>query len=496
MPIRITGMNSGLDTESIISELMKAKKTNVDKVKKQQTTLQWKQDAWKDLNSKVHKLFNTTLNGMRFEADYSKKKTDVSNSAVASVVSSDSAMNTTQKMKIEDVAAAGYLTGAKLSGSYTANTKIKDMAGVVSGSSFSVEVGGESKEITITDDTTIEGLVSALQDARVNANFDEKNQRFYSGAKTSGTSGDFIITESGSNGNGILSHLGLDDATNPDAKRIPGKNAAITLNGIRYESTSNVFEVNGLTITALGKKDDEVTLTTRQDTDGIYNKITSFIKEYNSLINEMDKLYNAERPKGYEPLTEEEKKEMSESEIEKWETKIKDSILKRDSNLATVASNLKTIMLAGVDVNGTRMNLSDFGIETLGYFSAPENEKNAYHIDGDENDSSTSSREDKLRAAIVANPNTVISFFAGLSQNLYNNLDKMTARTELRSFGSIYDDKKMKEEYDNYTKRISALEKKLTAMEDRYYKQFSVMETALAKLQSNQSAISGLIGGM
>lgn len=66
---------------------------------------------------------------------------------------------------------------------------------------------------------------------------------------------------------------------------------------------------------------------------------------------------------------------MSDSEVEKYETKIKDALLRRDSNLSTISSALKSIMSGGVDVNGKTMYLSDFGVETLGYFEAPDNEK-------------------------------------------------------------------------------------------------------------------------
>ena len=114
--------------------------------------------------------------------------------------------------------------------------------------------------------------------------------------------------------------------------------------------------------------------------------IKNFIKEYSTLINEMDKLYNADSAKDYEPLTDEEKDAMSEKEIEKWEQKIKDSVLRRDSTLSTVSSALKEIMMGGIEVNGKTMHLSDFGIETLGYWNAADNEKNAYHINGDEDD--------------------------------------------------------------------------------------------------------------
>ena len=53
----------------------------------------------------------------------------------------------------------------------------------------------------------------------------------------------------------------------------------------------------------------------------------------------------------------------------------------------------------------------------------------------------------------------------------------------------------MKEDYDNYKTKIKKAEEQLTAMEDRWYKKFSAMETALAKMQSNQSAVSALLGG-
>ena len=89
MPIRITGMNSGLDTESIISELVKAQKTKTDNIRKKQTSLQWKQDAWKELNSKVYKLFQNTLGSMRFSTDYAKKVTDVSNNSAVKVLRSE-----------------------------------------------------------------------------------------------------------------------------------------------------------------------------------------------------------------------------------------------------------------------------------------------------------------------------------------------------------------------------------------------------------------------
>ena len=64
-----------------------------------------------------------------------------------------------------------------------------------------------------------------------------------------------------------------------------------------------------------------------------------------------------------------------------------------------------------------------------------------------------------------------------------------------RTYGSFYDDKKMKSDYADYTTKIAEMEEKVNDYEDKWYKKFSAMETALAKMQSNSSAISGLLGG-
>ena len=173
-------------------------------------------------------------------------------------------------------------------------------------------------------------------------------------------------------------------AINPDraATKIDGQDAVIYLNGARYENNDNTFEINGLTFTALATtaENEEITVTTEQDTDGIYDMIKNFLKEYNAVLNEMDKLYNAESAKGYEPLTDEEKASMSEKDIEKWEQKVKDSILRKDENISSVSTAMSGIMAGGIDINGKTMYLFDFGIEPLGYFEAADNERHAYPV--------------------------------------------------------------------------------------------------------------------
>ncbi|MCR5398464.1 MAG: flagellar filament capping protein FliD [Lachnospiraceae bacterium] len=507
MPVRLSGMNSGLDTEAIVAELVKAKSTKKENLEKDQKKLSWKQDAWKELNTKIYGLYSKTLSDMRFSTAYLKKTTKSSNSAV-SVVTGANAPETQQSLKITSMAKAGYLTGEELKvydavqdkynkASYTSSTTMDSIEGMdfssVDTKTITVKINGsdEAVDIELTAGKKISDVINELNAAGVKANFDEKNQRFYIAASGMGADKDFKITGDPSS----LRALGLDydNLAEPQGKKIGGSNAQIVLNGQTYTSDTNTFEINDLTITINNMTSDDITLTTTQDTDGIYENIKKFLKEYNELIKEMDKLYNAESASKYKMLSDDEKEAMNEDDVKEWEDKIKSALLRKDSTLGGVASAMKEIMLSGVTLeSGKKMYLSDFGIGTLSYFSAPDNEKSTYHIDGDKDDESTSGNVDKLKAMIASNPEEVTEFFTGLCKNLYNKLDKLMASTDYSSAFTIYNDKSLKTEYEGYKDKISKQEEKINTWEDFYYKKFTRMETAMAKLQSQESAISGL----
>lgn len=281
-------------------------------------------------------------------------------------------------------------------------------------------------------------------------------------------------------------------------KKVDATDAVIELNGVEYTSNTNTFNINGMTIQAhetTGMDDDDaITLTTSTDTQGLYDKIKDFITEYNAIIGEMSSLYNAESSKGYEPLTSEEKEVMSESEIADWEKKIKDSVLRRDSTLGGLISTMTSAMSASVKINGKNYSLSSLGIKTGNYFGTSAADRYMYHIDGDADDDETSANADKLMAMLNSDPDTVIEIIKGASQKLYEGLNKKMGTTSLSSFQSIYNDKSMAQSYSDYTKKISAWEEKVAKIEDDYYKKFAAMETALSKLQSQQSALAGLLG--
>lgn len=282
------------------------------------------------------------------------------------------------------------------------------------------------------------------------------------------------------------------------ATKVNGQNSIIKLNDVIYENSTNGIEVNGITINALSVTGDgdenAINITTSTDTQGIYDKIKDFLTEYNKVINEMCKLYNADSSKGYEPLTDDEKEQMSDSEVEKWEQKIKDSLLRHDSTLNGVMSAMTNSMFKGYTVNGKTYSLSSFGIQTLGYLNAAENENYAYHIDGDPDDENSSGNTDKLMAMITSDPDTVVSFFQQLTTGLYDALGDKMKRTSLSSSYTIYNDKQMDTQQTEYKKLIKEWEQKLSDKEDYYYNKFSSMETAMAKLNSTQSSLSGYFG--
>ncbi len=710
MAMRMSGLISGMDTESIIQQLVSARQTKVDNTKKAQTKLEWKQDTWKNLNTKLKNLQSKYVSNLRFSTSYMKKTTKVSNSSVVSVITGENAVNGVQQLAVKQLAKTAYLTGDKVEAgadgkSWDALSKISDVVGDgFSEGSISFTAGGKTVDINVTGDTTISDFLSQIKASGLNANFDAGQQRFFISAKQSGADNNFSMTANNEAGANILSKLGLqvslkDDASSlahyqeyagyyvagdrdatlanmqsmidkdiasrtdeylsqykslltskksaedkiaeiqekykdktlessdvyqkqldeknarikeltrqiyvlplgdesakleeektklqsevdelsklkkdadtletqqknlesynkqiqdiqdkyidvtattddegnvtysavtkdsvkkeiedsyyskaayaakvmddynngklakAGATKIEGRDAKILLNGAEFSSANNSFTINGLTFTVQAETRDgeEVTVTTQDDTDGIYNMIKNFLKEYNSIINEIDKLYNAESAKGYEPLTDDEKDSMSDAEIEKYENKIKSALLKSDETLSNIRSGFISVMSTGAEVNGKTMYLSNFGINTLSYFVAADNEKNMYHIDGDPDDGDTSGNADKLKSMISSDPDTVVSFFTQLSRNLYSKMSDLSSAVDgYRSYGSFYDDKKIKSDYNDYKTKIAEQEQELADYEDKWYEKFSKMETALAKMQSNTNAVTSLLGG-
>lgn len=708
MAIRLSGMVSGMDTESLVSALVSSYKLKKDNLVKAQTKLSWKQEKWKTMNTSIYGFYSGKLSSARFSTSYNLKTSTVSNDKYAKVSASSSAVSGTQRLKVNHLAATGYLTGGKITATggskVTGSTKVSDIIGTKDGS-ISVKTSSGIKSIDITEDMNVSQFTAKLKEAGLNANFDDNNGRFFISAKESGKDNDFSLTANDANGLNALKALGIytvndtdkaeyirlaaltegtdayntelesmytkatakdtaknyadkynaakekldalaaddtwdhsytldeyvaklktetpdllnaydkykkekvdsegntvkdsdgnvvyeydteamekdgvkeeyeaavkkkasneslikvyddnskviedtkdyvtigDDGkavanetnekvvqevsdTNADrqdkaktlldskiamaktaandkdktdssdttkAVRITGQDSEIVLNGATFTNNTNNYSINGLTIQALNVTGtDEVTITIDTDVDGIYDMIKGFLKDYNDLVKSVDVAYNAASSKGYEPLTSDEKDAMSDDEVKKWEEKIKDSLLRKDSTLGSVLDTMKNDMAKSFKVGDKSYSLSSFGIATLGYFNSPENETGVYHIDGNKDDTYTSANTDKLKSMIASDPDTVITFFSQLASQLYKDLgSKMTASSTSSAY-TIYNDKQMNTQYSEYNTKISEAEDKVTTWEDYYYSKFSAMESALAKMNAQSSSLTGL----
>ncbi len=247
MSIKITGMNSGLDTDAIVRELVSAASTKKETLEKAQTKLEWKQDAWKGLNKKI-KSFQATISNLRWSDAFKKKTTSISNSSIASIVASDNAVKGSQTLVVKQLAKSGYLTGGKLSDnkSVKGNTKLSELAkgsslalGENDTASISVKVNGKTTNIDLTGNTTINEFVDKLNSAGVAASFDQANQRFFINVDKSGNSGDFQLSANDTNGLKALSNMGL--LTKEELAKNAGANSELAA---MYDASSGTLNAS------------------------------------------------------------------------------------------------------------------------------------------------------------------------------------------------------------------------------------------------------------
>lgn len=645
MAIRMTGLISGMDTESMVQELVAASSTKVDKVKQEQQKLEWKQEAWQELNTKIYNFYKTELFSFKSAASYTAKKATSSDETKVKVSAGSKAPSGSHSVSVKQLASSAYLTGGniKTSGnnyvSYadiTTSTNFADMtdadgnslelegktisvsdgtntlefvlggseensianlaelntklaadenfkglkASMVDGKiTFTNSTGKENKDFqmegstyTITADalgingevtfkqnkddvshptitssldanykkeftsadittstkladigiavgtsfsingqdfvvdesTTIANFTEGLSKMGVGASFDANQGRFYINSSKSGAANNFDITSSDEN---ALDILGLGS----DAIKVDAQDAIIMYNGVEYTGESNTFEINGLTITAnsvTGKYNKEtkeftddapINITVAQDTDKIYDTIKSFVNKYNELIEEMNTLYD-EKTTDYEPLTDEERSQLSDTQIEKWEEKAKQGILRRDSTISSLLSNMRSILNKSITVTMDDGSTQSYTLASLGIVTGDYSENGKLHILGDEDDAAYATETNKLRAALESNPEIFSQVFAGSSSNpgigtqLYDSLSTAMKRTSTSRSLTFYDDITMEEQLSDYEDEVEKWEEKLQDLEDRYYDQFAAMESAMAALQQQQSYLSSLMG--
>lgn len=723
--IRMTGLISNMDTESIVESMMDAHRLKLTKIENKKTVLEWKQDKWKDLNTKLYKLYQEQTSKLHLTSNYKTKKVTSADESVVKVTADKNASEGTHSIIVKQLASSQYVTGGKLDSSVKGTTKLSEIDKSLVGNKITIETSKGQTVLDITDKTTVNDFTRACTNAGLNASYDEKQNRFFISSTSSGIDQGFTITASDYSSNSgmldaknkIVSSVGSKDtsavynalnsieaqmgkigdgseqakkdfindvlkgnvtkddieksslsdeekaarisilenvetianatisqadsnlksnittaetealkkeildtmknsedgfyekkvmidgeektlrveipkatdldgkteeeisalvdtamassdmkellnynvSTNFEAQKdanqldaygklstsletyvsgtgattsnaldilkignitqdeitgefksdysgskvISAADSIVEYNGVELTGSSNSITVNGLTFEAISVSDIEKTdpvtgevtykstsITVTKDTQGMYDMVKDFITQYNTILGEMNELYYADSARGYDPLTDEEKEAMTDDQIKMWEDKIKNASLRRDSTLGGISSAMKEAMSSTVEVDGKKYSLASFGIMT----SRDYTEKGLLHIYGDKDDSTYADKDDKLMKAIEEDPDTFAKVMAGITDNLHTAMNKKMSKTSLSSALTFYNDKQIENQLTQYKKDISKMETKLEEKEAAYYKQFTAMEKALASLQEQQSALSGLLG--
>lgn len=306
-----------------------------------------------------------------------------------------------------------------------------------------------------------------------------------------GTSKGFNIEGTDTEGKALMNSLfgqdGMTFSSQMTAQVTAGKNAILTVDGTVIERNSNTFELDGITMELTSEYHDTGTpirLTTSRDTDKIVDSLKSFVEDYNALVEELNEhLKETANYKKYAPLTDEQKKEMSDKEIELWEEKSKEGLLHNDANITSFLGDMRMVLYSSVE--GAGLSLYDIGIET----SDNWRDNGKLVID-----------EDVLKSMAATNPDAICKLFTdrdqGLGTGMQNalkdaaNVSSGSPGTMVRYAGTkdvLTTSNTLYEEMKHISETLSNLNTKYQLEKTRYWNQFNAMEQAISNMNSQSS---------
>lgn len=381
------------------------------------------------------------------------------------------------------------------------NTSSKLSALGLTGDSFSFQINGEN--FSFTGENTVADVINAVNksDAGVKLSYSSISDSFSMEATESGAKYGISITET--SGDFLSKIFGSDKFENGVLKSdavVAGQDAIVSINGNEFSRTSNNFTIDGVTLqltdVSAAKYDangnvigyEETKIATERDTEAIFNTIKSFVEDYNKMLDKLNGyIYEEPNYRKYAPLTDAQRDEMTESQIEKWEEKSKQGLLYGDSTIRTFLQQMRSALYTKSTTS--KVALYDIGIET----SSNKDDRGKLVID-----------EEALKKALETNADEVEKLFVGtngLADKLTNIMDR-TAKVSAADPGELVRIAGAKESKATQTQstlynelrrideRISVLNTRYNKEKDRYWKQFNAMETIISNY-SSQSAYLG-----
>ncbi|CAI8998181.1 Flagellar hook-associated protein 2 [Brevibacillus sp. IT-7CA2] len=500
MGIRISGMASGMDTEKIIKDLMKAQREPVNRLQRNKYSVEWKRDAYRDMNTILADLQNS-MKSLRMSGSFNKKIASSENDTIASAKVAGKPSLSSYSIEVESLAKAGTPPKAEF------NPASTDPKVPIGGSNFTITISKDSNGdgtidsndtvgVPITVSGTNDSLDSIIQNIN-NANAGVKASYFNNKLVLTSEDGkQFKVDTSNSN------NLNIGSTTSTAGTA--GTPAKFKINGVEYTSATNSFSFDGIDLTLKqANVGAPVVVSTKTDEDAVFNMVKDFVDKYNAVLETINKKIAEPKYKGYQPLLEEEKEALPEKTAEKMENMAKSGVLLRDPILTSGLNELRRAISTPLQVAGT--NPAFDTLSEIGIGGAPSG-KNAYLENG-----KLYIDETKLRESIRNNGDDVLKLFtnyssssnastkyseSGVAERLYNQLnqviDKITK--EAGAVGTIADDSNLSKKIKQTDDDIDRWEDRLKMIEDRYWKQYSAMEKAMSKSQSQGSWFAQMLG--
>lgn len=500
---RLTGLYSGLDTDSLVNTAMQIEQLKLNRQLRSMTTMQWKQETYNNVNTDLKSFMNDFIsvlgsNSMMKSSNYITYDTTVTGDKASSVTISGSANAYAGTVKVNSISQLATASSAKSASKVSNGDELSDSnSAALSNLDFKNKLQFESGEIAFTindvdfsfkSTDSLQTVMNTVNssDAGVNMVYSRLTDTFSIEAKSQGAEGKVSIVNKAGNAFGANSAFGIDNGTYEN-----GQNAKLNINGVDVEKSSNNFSIDGINYTlheTFAAEDGPVTITLKQNTDNAVDSVKKFVDGYNTLIKKLTDLTTTRKTKdqkSYVPLTEAEKENMTDDQIEKWESIAKTGLLYNDAGISSMITQLRSAFYDTID--GLGVSASEIGLRTKEYAENGE-------IELDEN---------LLREALDKNPHQVMNVFMSISESddasteykqsgllnrmsgIMNTYMKGTAQTSLdRLETSIY----------SLTNTISSMESKMDDLQESLYQKYAALETAMSNMQSQSNWLSSMLG--
>lgn len=502
--MRISGLASGMDIDSIVKDLMKAERMPLDKLEQKKQKLGWQRDDYREINTMLLNYNNFLFDDLIMSKTFNQKTVNISDPNAISVRNLNSTSDFTGTINVTNLAKAASVIGGDTGITDSTKTLGDLFSGLTLNADGKTEVtikaikaDGTMGEKPLTFDPTKDTLDTVISkinsETDVTAFFDSQSKQIVVTAKNTGNYNDPATPEDDNEivlQGDLFGRLKLetDDTTNPPTI-ISGENAQFTYNGLAMTRSSNTFKINGFEVTLKNASQKDINFSSTADVDKILEKVVKFVDDYNKIIEKVNGKLVEKSYRSYQPLTAEQKDAMKDKDIELWEEKARSGLLRNDSVLSSAMNRMRPVLYTPVSgLNNDSDSLADFGITT----STNWRDKGKLTID-----------EDKLKAAISKDPNALFQLFSkdgatteekGIARRLRDILqgdkDHPEAgimdqiKEKAGEAASVNNNFSIGRLLNNFDDQISRFEDRLTQIEDRYYRQFTAMEKAIQQANS------------